>query len=107
MIGDDALVPPTTPQPLKQLPRTWLMRLQFVSYRCTPLFGSATADTSATVRRAQAVSGCHGCLASYAEQPLPAPLQAVSLQPRAFEARPSVVPPTAVTNGEAAGYSTP
>ncbi len=46
-------------------------------------------------------------LGSYAEQPEPEPLQAASVQPRAFDARLSVVPTTAVTNRDAAGYSGP
>ncbi len=61
------------------------------------MLGLATAETSATVRRAQPVSFCHEGLATYAEQPEPAPDQALSVQPRALEARLSVVPPTAVT----------
>ena len=45
--------------------------------------------------------------ASKDEQPEPAPLHTVSVQPRALLARDRDVPPTAVTNCEAAGYSTP
>ena len=41
------------------------------------------------------------------EQPEPAPDQAVSEKPRAVAAVLSVVPPTAVTKGEAAGNCTP
>ena len=62
------------------------------------MLGSATADTSATVRFAQPVSFCQLGFALYAEQPLPAPDQADSVQPR--EEEPPVVrcvPPTAVT----------
>ena len=78
-----------------------------MSYTATPVLGSATAATSATVRRAQPVSCCQVGLGSYDEQPLPAPLQTVSVQPRAFVAFFSDVPPTAVTYFDAAGYSTP
>ena len=61
------------------------------------MLGSATAETSATVRRAQPVSVCQEGLGSYAEQPLPAPFHAVSDQPRAFELGLRLVPPTATT----------
>ena len=44
---------------------------------------------------------------SYAEQPLPAPLHAVSDQPRALLAGNKLVPPTLVTDGDEAGHSTP
>src|SRR3954449_12094890 len=92
MIGADALVPPTvTHAPMK---RTF-----------TPVSGSATAETSATVRFAQPVSVCQAGLGSKALQPLPAPDHADSVQPRAVEGlRVSDVPPTAVRNGEDAGY---
>src|SRR6476620_9047685 len=53
------------------------------------------------------VSVCHPGFGSKALQPLPAPLHADSVQPRAFAAVVSDVPPTAVTSGEAAGYETP
>jgi hypothetical protein len=79
----------------------------FPNSTATPVFGSATAETSATVRRAQPVSVCHAGFGSNALQPLPAPLHADSIQPRAFAAVVSDVPPTAVTSGEAAGYETP
>ena len=45
--------------------------------------------------------------ASSAEQREPAPLQALSAQPRVVDARLSDVPPTAVTYGDEAGYWTP
>src|SRR4051812_43116330 len=100
MSGAEALVPPTTYQAL--------LPLYEVSYAATPVFGSATALTSATVRRAQAGPVCHGWLAaSYAEQPLPAPDHALSAQPRVDVSRASFVPPTAITYGEAAGHPTP
>src|SRR3954462_3903703 len=95
MIGADALVPPT----VIHMPANRTL---------TPVLGSATADTSATVRLAQPGSVCQDGLASNALQPLPAPSQTVSLQPRAAAAlRFRDVPPTAVRNGDAAGYETP
>src|SRR2546430_16438673 len=97
--GAATLVPPNTNQ---------AELLEFAGPKtATPVLGSATAETSATVRREQPVSVCQDCFASYAEQPLPAPLQAVSVQPRPPVVRLRVVPPTAVTYREAAGYSTP
>src|SRR5437764_10560350 len=80
-----------------------------------PVFGSATAATSATVRLAHPVSFCHVGLAEYAKQPEPAPPlllaavpHTVSTQPRAFAVDlVNAVPPTAITLGDAAGYSTP
>src|SRR4051794_39265725 len=95
MIGADALVPPTvTHAPMKST--------------FTPVSGSATAETSATVRFAQPLSVCHDGLDSKALQPLPAPDHAASVQPRAVAAsRVSAVPPTAVRNGEDAGEETP
>src|SRR5690242_21881125 len=97
MIGELALVPPTVPQPLKQVPSSCCTALQLLSYTDTPVFGSATALTSATVRFAHAPLGSHDCRASCVEQPLPAPLHADSVKPRELLARVSVVPPTAVT----------
>src|SRR6185437_1524630 len=80
----------------------------------TPGFGSATADTSATVRRWQAGSCCQAGLRSTVEQPEPVPPlplpggpQARSDQPRLFDEGARWVPPTAVTHGLAAGYCTP
>src|SRR3954463_13979036 len=46
MIGEDALVPPKTSQPPAPL-----------SYTATPVFGSATAETSAMARRGGAPAG--------------------------------------------------
>jgi hypothetical protein len=102
MIGEDALVPPKTSQPEKP----WNA---IESNTATPVFGSATADTSATARRGQPVSNdaALGIAVLNAEQPLPAPDQADSVQPRVFAARVSEVPPTATTNDDEAGYSTP
>src|SRR3982751_2080298 len=96
-IGADALVPPKTVQPPP--PK--------VRYTATPVAGSATADTSATVLCAQPVSCCQGGFGIPAERPEPAPLPAVSAQPRVVLARRSEVPPTAVTNRELAGWITP
>src|SRR5581483_1589685 len=100
MIGDATLVPPK----ISHEPP-----VPYVSYTHTPVLGSATAETSATLRREQLASVCHAGLASYALQPLPAPLHAVSV---AFRVPVAVnccrlVPPTAVTYGDDAGYSTP
>src|SRR5215469_13047742 len=98
MIGEDALVPPTWRKPF------WSK----VSKTATPVFGSATAATSLSVRREQPVSVCHDGFASSAEQPAPVPsvlevLQTLSVQPRELLAVLSEVPPTEVTNCEAAG----
>ncbi|HEX3762039.1 MAG TPA: hypothetical protein VHW23_25235 [Kofleriaceae bacterium] len=73
----------------------------------TPVLGSATAETSATVRRAHPVSCCQLGLAYVALQPLPAPLHTVSVQPRVPVEVRSDVPPTAVTWGDDDGNSTP
>ena len=73
-----------------------------------PLAGSASAETSATVRFAQPASCCHAGFGSSVEHPLPAPDQVFSVQPRAvLAALVSVVPPTAVTYWEDAGQLTP
>src|SRR5271163_1898142 len=93
MIGAAALVPPKTYHPLR--------------YTATPVFGSATAETSPTVRCLQPRSFCHDGFRNLVLQPLPLPLHAVSLQPRALVAETRLVPPTAITLGEAAGNSTP
>src|SRR5882724_12649466 len=97
--GAATLVPPNTSQ---------AERLALAGPKtATPVLGSATAETSATVRRAQPESVCQVGLAYTALHPLPAPLQAVSLQPRVLLLRTRLVPPTAVTCGEDAGNSTP
>src|SRR4051812_3333714 len=97
MIGADALVPPKTVQPLPPKVRN----------TATPVAGSATADTSAMVLWAQPGSCCQVGFGGCVEQPEPAPLQAVSVQPRLLDACRSDVPPTAVTNRELAGWITP
>src|SRR6266496_878711 len=99
MIGADTLVPPNWNHGPPETPK--------VSNTATPVDGLATALTSATVRSEQPVSVCQVGFAYTLEQPLPAPDQAVSVQPRALVERVSVVPPTAVTCGEEAGNSTP
>src|SRR5262245_7636688 len=97
-MGEEALVPPYTVQPLA--PKVW--------NTATPVAGSATADTSASARREQlVVTVCQLALASKLEQPEPAPFHAVSVQPRLLLAVRSEVPPTAVTNWEVAGNSEP
>ena len=74
----------------------------------TPVLGFPIAETSATVRPAQPVSRCHDGLLMYWLQPLPAPFHAISVHPRAPPPpRRSDVPPTAVTNRDAEGYSVP
>src|SRR5215467_1390199 len=102
MIGDATLVPPKTSQPLTP-PDAKL------SKTATPVFGSASADTSATARLAQPVlnEACPDSTGFFVEQPLPAPDQAVSDQPRELFARVSEVPPTAVTKCDDAGNCTP
>src|SRR5579859_3966200 len=102
MIGVATDVPPNTFQPPSLLNE---------SYTATPVAGSASAETSATVRFLQPVSACQVGFGSKLAHPEPAPSradadQADSLQPRALLAGTSDVPPTAVTYGDAAGYST-
>src|SRR4051812_49976277 len=97
MIGDETLVPPKTSQP----------PTPYESYTETPVPGSATAETSATVRREQPLSLCHAGFGMTVEQPLPAPAHTVSDQPRALAAVTRWVPPTATTPADAAGYMTP
>src|ERR1700733_5690853 len=102
-IGEEALVPPTSfhpPLPLE------------VSYTATPVFGSASAATSLSIRLAQPdrwSAVCQDGCGSKAEQPDPVPSEpgAVfhtdSLQPRELGAVLRLVPPTETTLGEAAG----
>ena len=79
-----------------------------VTLTATPVFGSATAETSALALRAHWVAAvCQAGFGLTVEQPLPAPLHAVSFQPRALASRVSEVPPTATTCESEAGYSTP
>ena len=73
------------------------------SKTATPVFGSATAATSAPLRPAQPESFCHTGFGSSVAQPEPEPPHADSAQPRVLELRVRLVPPTAVTNGSAAG----
>src|SRR5271167_4871508 len=98
MIGAATLVPPKTYHPRPEPPG---------AYTATPVFGLATAATSPTVRLVQAASVCHGGFAKKRLQPLPVRVHTVSLHPRALLAWTRVVPPTAVTYGEAAGKCTP
>src|SRR5690348_17229642 len=97
--GAATLVPPNTSQPERFFATG--------PYTATPVLGSATAETSATVRFAQPVSVCQLGLAYVVLQPEPAPLHTVSLQPRAVAAVRSEVPPTAITCGDDAGNETP
>src|SRR5437763_9384155 len=97
-MGADALVPPQTVQPVS--PYVW--------YTATPVYGSATADTSASPRPVRVVLPvCQVGFDSYAEQPEPEPFQADSVQPRAVPLRVSEVPPTVVTYRDEAGNSAP
>src|SRR4051795_2336837 len=101
MIGADALVPPKTSQPAAP-------RYAVESYTATPVFGSATADTSASALPEHCVAlVCQAGFALRVEQPLPAPDQADSVKPRAFDARCRLVPPTATTESKEAGEPTP
>src|SRR2546430_14070358 len=97
MTGGGARAPPKPARP-------WPPKVRNTATRVA---GSAPADTSATVLRAQPVSCCQLGLGDCAAQPEPAPFQAVSVQPRALLERRSEVPPTAVTNRELAGWMTP
>src|SRR5271156_234785 len=98
MIGEATLVPPKTYHPLTPVGPG--------AYTETPVLGSATAETSPTVRRVQPRSVCHDGFAKMALQPLPVLLHAVSLHPRALLAETRLVPPTAITYGDDAGNST-
>src|SRR5258706_9866159 len=101
MMGDATLVPPNTYQLFAPVD-------PYESYTATPVLGSATAETSASIRCAQPVSCCQDGFPKYALQPLPAPLHALSVQPRLVPAAPMrLVPPTATTCPSAAGNSTP
>src|SRR5215467_5304543 len=102
MIGDATLVPPNTSQPLKP----WNEKL---SKTATPVFGSASADASASARLAHPVlnDAWPDSAGFFVEQPLPAPDHAVSDQPRELVACTSEVPPTAVTKCDDAGNCTP
>src|SRR5215510_15428295 len=99
MIGAAALVPPST------------IHAEVVSelgpYTATPVLGSATAATSATMRVVHPVSCCQLGFGSVALQPLLEPPHAVSVQPRRLAAVASVVPPTAVMFGDDDGNSRP
>src|SRR6186997_2733688 len=81
-----------------------------IAYHCPPLYtatlvaASATAATSAFIRRGQPVSVWKGGLAMTLLQPLPPDRHAVSAHPRVDPDRTSVVPPTASTCGADAGY---
>src|SRR6266487_1979815 len=99
MMGVDTLVPPALNQGPPPTPRVW--------YIATPVAGSATALTSATVRPGQPRSVCHDGLGITMEQPLPVPRQTVSAQPRRLVERTRRVSPTAVTYCDDAGNESP
>ena len=98
-MGEEALVPPTTcqepPPPLS------------LQYTATPVFGSPTAATSASMRIEQLLSVCQLGFEMTALHPLPPLFHAVSAQPREDEELASDVPPTATTPAEVAGYDAP
>lgn len=71
------------------------------------MLGSATAETSFSVRFPQPVSACQAGLDSPVEQPDPLSGHTYSVKPRVLAARSRVVPPTETTSREAAGYSVP
>src|SRR5450759_1620017 len=98
MIGAEALVPPKTIHPDEPL-------YAVESYTATPVFGSATAETSAIARLAQPVLAEEAAARAvlYSEHPEPAPDQTVSVQPRVLPALLRLVPPTAVTYEDDAG----
>ena len=96
-MGDDALVPPRMIHPPS-----------YVLYTASPVFGSATAETSATVRCPQPGSVCQLGLGLNALHPLPPSLQAPSTQPRAAVVDwTRLVPPTATTYCDDAGKLAP
>src|ERR1019366_629922 len=74
-----------------------------------PVFGSATADTSASARLLHpgVILVWNEGFPTLMEQPLPVPLHAVSVHPRALVAVVREVPPTAVTYLPVAGYDAP
>src|SRR5665213_2332361 len=97
MIGVEALVPPTRPQPPAGMSTE--------SYTASP---SAVAATSLLSRCLQPRAGCHAGLSNSTLQPPPDPLQPISSQPRALVSEiPSSVPPTATTVGTPAGNGAP
>src|SRR5947207_5222047 len=104
MIGAATLVPPSTSHAGGVAGGTVS---EVCVYTATPVLGSATAATSATVRPVHPVSCCQLGLSNTKLQPLPAKVQAVSVQPRKVNEVVSVVPPTAVTAPDDDGHSTP
>src|SRR3982751_6042526 len=93
MNGAEALVPPHTPQ---------LDEFRVAGpYTATPVFGSATAEMSASMRPPQA-SVTPFCQLGFGwprPQPLPAPFQADSVQSRVPPPAVRLVPPTATAPG--------
>ena len=98
-MGDAALVPPSTIQPPS--PNE--------SYTARPVFGSATAETSATVRWPQPVSVCQLGLgmngAAAAARVVPGALDPAARAARSTDTR--LVPPTPTTYCDDAGKLTP
>src|SRR6185436_2580613 len=99
MIGAATLVPPITTNDDSVA--------ELGANTATPELGSATAETSAIVRREHPVSCCQLGLPYTPLHPLPAPLHTNSDQPREFVSVNSDVPPTATTCGDEAGNCTP
>src|SRR5579884_952712 len=99
MIGEDALVPPTWTPPGS--PK--------VSNTKTPVFGSATAETSETAFLLQFVrlDTCQDGLVTNLLQPPPAPSVELVFQSVSLPLEFSVVPPPPITVWQTAGYSTP
>src|SRR5271168_3639675 len=98
------LVPATSVHPAAGLENS--LGSSYESATDTGDSGLATAAMSLLVRLEQPESVCQAGFDSYRLQPLPVPLQAVSDHPREFDAGSRRVPPTAITSGDAAGYST-
>src|SRR5271165_2569374 len=104
MNGLETLVPATSVHPAAGLENS--LGRSYESATDTGDSVLATAATSSLVRFAQPGSVCQAGFGSYRLQPLPVRLQAISDHPREFDAGSNRVPPTAITYGEAAGYST-
>src|SRR5581483_482823 len=95
--GAPTLVPPPTIQPVGDPGGA------IEVYIATPVRGSPSTATSATVRFRQPVSCCHDGLLMYWLQPLPVPDHTPSLQVRGLSSGIRLVPATATTFGTEAG----
>src|ERR1043166_3674711 len=104
MIGDATLVPPNTSHAAgSSLPEMSTAGAN----TATPVAGSATAATSATMRVSHPVSCCHDGFGARMLQPLTELIHADSVQPRLLLAVASEVPPTAMTNSDDDGNCAP